>query len=248
MEYVVYFASIGDEVLYIGCGKRGREKHCTSGASHCPELNRIVLSGGKLDVSIVQTFKNKQDALAIESMYIQELQPKFNKKKNVFKNANLEKYLIVQKQKLIEKKFISLFSEGSQLKEGIRELLLYLYDNLDFEQIARGFRTRYLSKYNDLFKTVFSNRTLDRQTKSIIKSRDVLLLIFEKTGHGTYKLRHDFYKNENLFGAKELHYTNIEKEGASYVVNVGKIKKYGIPTLEQAVRIRNDMLKQNIEN
>ena len=39
--YEVYICKVDGEIVYIGSGKHGRHKHCTSGCSHVYELNKM---------------------------------------------------------------------------------------------------------------------------------------------------------------------------------------------------------------
>lgn len=80
--YEVYIAEDKDGgILYIGSGKRGRHRHCTSGSSHVVELNRMCLSGDEINVSIVFVCKTKQESINIESNLIKTLKPALNKKR-----------------------------------------------------------------------------------------------------------------------------------------------------------------------
>lgn len=79
MKYEVYVCKNESEVLYIGQGKIGRHKHCTSGTSHNKELNRYYfLNGGKMFVDIVATQLNKTESLEMEAKLIKDMKPRFN--------------------------------------------------------------------------------------------------------------------------------------------------------------------------
>lgn len=49
--FVVYAAYINGEIVYVGQGKQGREKHCTSGVSHVYELNAAHFNGETIEVN-----------------------------------------------------------------------------------------------------------------------------------------------------------------------------------------------------
>lgn len=78
-DYIVYSAVLNGEVLYIGSGKIGRQKHCVSGTSTCLELNKHFFKGDKVDVSIFEYFHCKQESLLYEAELIKRLKPKYNK-------------------------------------------------------------------------------------------------------------------------------------------------------------------------
>jgi hypothetical protein len=79
-EYVVYCASLGDSVLYVGSGAKGRERHCTSGRSNCLELNEHYFKKDAVVVKILEFLDNKQQSLILEEHYIRELNPLYNRK------------------------------------------------------------------------------------------------------------------------------------------------------------------------
>lgn len=76
--YIVYIVRHRDKVMYIGSGKRGRELHCTSGISHCYELNELHFNKKKMDVEVVNTFSTKEDSLSKEKELIDLYWPLFN--------------------------------------------------------------------------------------------------------------------------------------------------------------------------
>lgn len=80
-DYIVYGAMLGIDVLYIGSGKIGRQKHCVSGRSTCMELNRHFFNGDKIDVVIFGYFSCKQESLHSEAELIKDFKPKYNKQK-----------------------------------------------------------------------------------------------------------------------------------------------------------------------
>jgi hypothetical protein len=78
MEYYVYFAKIGEEVVYIGKGKGDRSDHVNSGTSHNYYLNQAHFQGVLMDVQIYMHFDCEVDALTCEAAMIKELKPKWN--------------------------------------------------------------------------------------------------------------------------------------------------------------------------
>ena len=77
--YEVYVCKLGNNVLYVGQGLKGRHEHCTSGVSHVYELNRLHFTGDIVDVSVVLSGLDKETALQQEAALIQELKPILNK-------------------------------------------------------------------------------------------------------------------------------------------------------------------------
>lgn len=87
-NYVVYCCFTEKEVLYVGNGKIGREKHCESGTSHVYKLNEHYFmykhSFGeekcqKMHTKIVKYFKTKAQAVEFEKNLIKDILPKYNK-------------------------------------------------------------------------------------------------------------------------------------------------------------------------
>lgn len=68
--YYVYVCKVDGDVKYVGMGKRDRYKHCTSGVSSCPELNRDFFAGKVMEVEIVQKGLSEQDAKNLEAEMI----------------------------------------------------------------------------------------------------------------------------------------------------------------------------------
>lgn len=68
------------EVLYVGEGKEGRHKHCTSGVSHVYELNKLHFSGAFLSVEVLKRRLTKEESRKQEGVLIESLKPKLNKK------------------------------------------------------------------------------------------------------------------------------------------------------------------------
>jgi len=78
-DYIVYAAVLNGEVLYIGSGKTGRQRHCVSGRSTCLELNKHFFNGDKVGVFIFESFTCKQESLLYEAKLIKSFKPKYNK-------------------------------------------------------------------------------------------------------------------------------------------------------------------------
>lgn len=76
--FVVYQVVCRNMIVYIGCGKKGRESHCTSGASGSYGLNALHFSGFAVKVEIVGYFTSKEDALLTEIQLIKTKCPLLN--------------------------------------------------------------------------------------------------------------------------------------------------------------------------
>ena len=76
--YEVYICKMGDEVLYVGEGKRGRHKHSINGCSHVYRLNELHFKGIKLSVEILCFVKTKEEASKLEVKAVEFFKPKFN--------------------------------------------------------------------------------------------------------------------------------------------------------------------------
>lgn len=65
------------ELLYVGCGKKGRHKHVFSGSSQNVMLNVCYVFSVGLKIHVFGC-KSKEEALKRETEGIEELKPKFN--------------------------------------------------------------------------------------------------------------------------------------------------------------------------
>ena len=65
-HYCVYICTVDGVVKYVGMGKCGRESHCFSGKSSCPELNRDFFFGKNIVVQKYFENLTKEDALLKE--------------------------------------------------------------------------------------------------------------------------------------------------------------------------------------
>lgn len=79
MNWCVYICYDSKEILYIGHGKLGREKHCNSGVSHVYELNKKHFQSEDLKTKVYKKFNSKREASDFEEILISEVIPKFNK-------------------------------------------------------------------------------------------------------------------------------------------------------------------------
>ena len=93
--WIVYFVRYKSEVVYIGSGVRGREKHTTSGVSHVYELNKLHFAGEEVDVTVVKEFTSKEASLSFEMEQIKKHRPTYNKvHNNTEVTDNMTKYAI----------------------------------------------------------------------------------------------------------------------------------------------------------
>lgn len=77
-KYVVYKATLGGEVLYIGSGVKGREKHCASGVSHVYKLNELHFNGASIETVVVKDSLSKEGSMSLEKDLITKLKPLYN--------------------------------------------------------------------------------------------------------------------------------------------------------------------------
>lgn len=120
-NYIVYCCYTKDEVLYVGCGKLGREKHCQSGVSHVYELNKAHFlhkycgEHTKMYTKIVKYFQTKKQAEEYERELIISILPKHNK-------------AVAQAEKLVSDRFGWLDNAHKQ-KKSLDTLLELLEDS-----------------------------------------------------------------------------------------------------------------------
>lgn len=72
-KYYVYGCFVDKTLKYVGMGKGNRYKHCTSGKSSCPELNRDFYAGKKLHVELFAENLDRVSALHLESEFIDKI-------------------------------------------------------------------------------------------------------------------------------------------------------------------------------
>jgi hypothetical protein len=77
-KYYVYIARVGEEICYIGYGKKWRFEHCTSGISSNFGLNKLYFEGNDIQVEIYKEDLTKEDAVSLESELIRQLKPSCN--------------------------------------------------------------------------------------------------------------------------------------------------------------------------
>ena len=77
-EFEVYVCKQDGVVIYVGEGRFGRHKHCTSGTSHVYALNKLHFDGVEVDVEIVKVFKTKEEAQGYEQLLIDKYLPAHN--------------------------------------------------------------------------------------------------------------------------------------------------------------------------
>lgn len=79
LSYEVYFVYEEDtsELLYVGCGKKGRHKHVFSGSSQNVMLNVYYVFSVDLRICVFGC-KTKEEALDKEAKGIEEYRPRFN--------------------------------------------------------------------------------------------------------------------------------------------------------------------------
>ena len=77
-SHLVYAAKYDDELVYIGSGVNGRERHCTSGCSHVYALNKLHFAKEQVQVVVLGRFNTKEESLTVETSLIIEHKPRFN--------------------------------------------------------------------------------------------------------------------------------------------------------------------------
>ena len=77
--YYVYACYVDEILRYIGMGKGARFKHCTSGKSSCPELNRDYHAGKSFRVEKIEEGMTQSDAFLLEMTLIDDGVDLYNK-------------------------------------------------------------------------------------------------------------------------------------------------------------------------
>lgn len=139
-DYLVYAAKHDDEIVYIGSGVNGRERHCISGCSHVYELNKLHFNNKNISVTVMERFETKDESLAREKVLIEKYKPRYNVKDNTheniffqyrilekwddyFKTVNSEYYksnVLLMKELVARFKFAELISDSGVKSTGIR--------------------------------------------------------------------------------------------------------------------------------
>lgn len=151
--YIVYIVKdiYSEDIIYIGSGKNGRERHVNSGFSHIIEFNAEVLSGKRFDVEIVHNCIIKEESIHYETELILKHFPIFNTKELNRKLADKE----------LKKKIESIFGKDAGLNDlNISTILRCKETDVDV-----------LDKIDKLLGTVFIIR--NKRIK-LAKSFDVL--------------------------------------------------------------------------
>lgn len=173
-SHLVYAAKYNDEIVYIGSGVNGRERHCTSGCSHVYALNKLHFSKEYVEIVVLGRFNTKEESLKVETSLIIEHKPKFNTVDNphsdpwfqcdvlkkwddYFKAVEPQNYKInstVLKDLLIRFKFIELISDNGVSVAGLR---------LDFKL---GIKTHRITRMLGCLKAVTKkNEALENLSK-----------------------------------------------------------------------------------
>lgn len=79
VNYIVYIAHDGSTPVYVGEGFEQRHKHVNSGCSHVYQLNKDHFDGVVYEIEIIK-LSSKQEAEELESIFIEMLKPKYNKR------------------------------------------------------------------------------------------------------------------------------------------------------------------------
>lgn len=119
MEYYVYVAKCGDEVVYVGSGSGDRLKHVNSWRSHNEELNKSMRMIGPLNVTKVLENVSKAKAVFEEQKLIDFYKPKYNKARpygvsHEITNSNYRTSIIVLETEYL--KLSKLVSDGVEDK------------------------------------------------------------------------------------------------------------------------------------
>ena len=112
-KYEVYFCYYKGVLVYIGKGKSGRNKHCTSGISHVYKLNEIVFKEGKdfLNVKVVKYFDTNKEACDYERSQILKYKPKFN---SVYINCNRTR--LSEKSRKVRKEIVDYANQSLEYR------------------------------------------------------------------------------------------------------------------------------------
>ena len=134
-EVYVCKSALG-ELLYVGSGELGRNKHCNSGRSHVYELNRLHFLEGGLQTEVIVLLDSKEESLIFEEEYIRKHRPKFNR---VFLKD--ERQDIAQKAYSVRKGFEhQLRCEGKSVKykQQLAELNNEIFKHYRFVDLQSG--------------------------------------------------------------------------------------------------------------
>lgn len=126
-KHIVYQAKIDGEIVYIGSGARGREKHCNSGCSHVYEMNRLHFLGVEIKVTIIHHGLSKEESLSIEKELITKHQPKYNTN-HISSIVTVKMSLGSEVNRLLKNSFKSLYGElqYEKYKDAISDIISML--------------------------------------------------------------------------------------------------------------------------
>lgn len=177
-SHLVYAAKYDNEIVYIGSGVNGRERHCTSGCSHVYALNKLHFAKEQVEVVVLGRFNTKEESLTVETSLIIEYKPRFNTLDNphsdpwfqydvlkkwdeYFKTTdtqNYKKIACLMKELLTRFRFVDLVSDKGVESTGIRsdstpELkTYYIYSMLSCRKGITA-KNKSLEQVNKLFCT-----------------------------------------------------------------------------------------------
>ena len=97
-NYEVYIGMLDGEIVYVGEGVIGRHKHLNSGVSNVYSANRIHFNCGYIDVEVVHSGLNKQEATELEKQLIYEFKPTWNKRQRQYYRTLKVAYTKVQEE------------------------------------------------------------------------------------------------------------------------------------------------------
>lgn len=99
-NYEIYTVTDNEgNYLYVGSGRSGRHRHCSSGKSSVKELNEMYFKNIPFRVEVIYSGLDKEKSLYIEHEMIYELDPKFNKvcQRKVLDDVDFNNYKAVLK-------------------------------------------------------------------------------------------------------------------------------------------------------
>ena len=137
--YEVYVCKYSDEYVYIGSGKHGRHRHCTSGCSHVYELNQMHFDGTMNDMVVEILYQTLDKALSLEKEkeLIRLYRQKFNKV-----HITSERNMLAQDSLKVRKRF----KQTKYLRRLNSNSALSNYDNLVSEFVNYFGYTNILNK------------------------------------------------------------------------------------------------------
>lgn len=119
--YEVYLCYYKEDIVYVGSGKMGRNRHCVSGISHCYGLNKLHFTEPEhVSVDVIALFQDKKESLDYEKSLIMLHKPIFN---TVF-NKDVRNDL-AKRSKGLRNRFINL-----AIDEGVSDINLEKFKNL----------------------------------------------------------------------------------------------------------------------